>query len=83
MDTRYMKPFALHPKMRAQQDADAKAAPPAVKAEAKKKAKAAAPPPESGLAARRAHIIETKPSKKEVLAYFTMMVEEIAAREDE
>lgn len=77
-----MKPFALHPKMRAQMEADSKAEGKKAEPEPKKK-KAPPPPAGSGLAARRAHLIETKPPKKEVLAYFTDMVEEIAAREEE
>ncbi len=81
MDKRYAKPFAMHPRMRAQMEAEEKAEGKKPEPEAKKPKKTALPP-NSDMAARRAHLIETKPSKKEVLAYFASMVEEIAEREE-
>ena len=81
MDNRYAKPFAIHPRMRAQMEANDKAE--GKKPEPEAKPKRSAPlPPNSDMAARRAHLIETKPSKKEVLAYFAAMVEDIASREE-
>lgn len=53
-----------------------------VKTAAKPKKTKAALPPDSDLATKRAHIIETKPGKKEVIAYFTDLVEQIALREE-
>ena len=41
-----------------------------------------APPPDSDLSVKRAHVIETKPGKKELAAYFQSMVDQIALREE-
>ena len=81
MDPRYLKPFATQSSR-----APARGVLPMVPAAAdgvktKPKAKKA-PPPDSDLATKRAHIIETKPGKKEMSAYFQSMVDEIALRED-
>ena len=81
MDPRFFKPFATQ-SSRAP-PAGVMAMVPAAANGTKPKPKAKkAPPPDSDLATKRAHVIETKPGKKEMSAYFQSMVDQIALREE-
>lgn len=77
---RYAKPHAMHPRMRAQLEATAKAE--GKKPEPEPKKKAVAPPKTSELAVLKKYIIDNKPNKKEVVEYFEKMVEELAEAEE-
>lgn len=77
---RYAKPFAMHPRMRAQLEATAKAE--GKKPEPEPKKKPVPPPKTSELAVLKKHIIDNKPSKKEVVEFFQKMVDELAEAEE-
>ena len=82
MDPRYFKPFATQ-SSRAPPAGPMAMVPAAADAsKPKPKASKKAPPPDSDLATKRAHLIETKPGKKEVSSYFQSIVDEIGLREE-
>ena len=82
MDPRFFKPFATQSSRAPPPGAMALVPAAANEPKPKPKGKRSAPPPDSDLAVKRAHVIETKPGKKEMAAYFQSMVDQIALREE-
>ncbi len=75
-----VKPFAIHPKIRAQLEKEDAKKPEAEKTLKKTKTKL---DPASTTKAMKVHIIENKPKKKEVREYFMKRTQELESDEED